>query len=206
MRPCDRPGRLDLRVHGVQRDDGAFQFEQRQQHRYGGDFVRLLIHRQLPQRSGELVDPLMRGGEELARVEPGEHPTERVMRRHPVSQLDGLSKPVPLGLGKPLDIDPAVRSTDGRGQRHEHHLQQIVILPPINSQVCHLCKMPLSIYRRSHHATLLHAETNTDPHNQLTSTHTRRNPETKHKLNIRLPWRTDRYWRRTMKVAALYGD
>ena len=49
MRPCDRPGRLDLRVHGVQRDDGDFQFEQRQQHRYGGDFVRLLIHRQLPQ-------------------------------------------------------------------------------------------------------------------------------------------------------------
>jgi hypothetical protein len=96
--------------------------------------------------------------EELARVQPCEHAAERVMRRYSVRQFDVLSEPVELGLGEAFDIGPAVRPTNGSGQCHENHLQQIVIAPPIDSRVCQVFKMPLYNFRRSPHATLLRAE------------------------------------------------
>ncbi len=111
-----------------------------------------------PQRPGELIDPLMHGREELARVEPCKDATERVVRRHPVRQLDVLAEPVQLRLGKPLDIRPAIRSADGSGQRHKHHLQQIVIAAAIDSRVCHIFKMPLYKLRRATHTAFLPTE------------------------------------------------
>ncbi|MEZ6054664.1 MAG: hypothetical protein R3C02_25375 [Planctomycetaceae bacterium] len=189
--------RLGLSVHGVQRDHRSLQFQELQQHRHGGNLVRLLSDRHLPQheprvggkgrdgvqrrltsrliertpqrlpvdgdpstpqRPGKLIDPLMHGREELARVQPCEHAPKRVVRRHPMRQFDVLSEPVELGLGEPLDIGPAVRSTDCSGQRHENHLQQIMIAPPIGSRVCHMFKMTLYIFRWTTHVAFLRAE------------------------------------------------
>ncbi|MEZ6144045.1 MAG: hypothetical protein R3B91_01165 [Planctomycetaceae bacterium] len=116
LRFDDRPGRLDLRVHGVQRDDGSFEFEQLQQHGHGGisfgfsstdscrNTSRVSVAKAVIVCSGDwsaarsnepfsvfpsiaipgpvaiqqaLVNPLMHGGEELARVEPRKHTTEQ---------------------------------------------------------------------------------------------------------------------------------
>lgn len=92
------------------------------------------------------------------------------MRRDAMRQFDVLSEPVELGLGEAFDIRPTVRSTDGSGQSHKDHLQQIVIEAAIDSRVCQIFKMPLSNFRRSPHAAFLRVENPGWPSSRLTST------------------------------------
>ena len=76
---------------------------------------------------GEVVDPAMQGGEELAGIEPGEDAGEGVVGGDAVLEGEMFGEPVLVGDSEAFDVGPGIGPGQGGGQRDEDDFAEVVI-------------------------------------------------------------------------------
>jgi hypothetical protein len=73
------------------------------------------------------LDPLRKAGLKCLRIEQAEEPTDRVMGRYSVLQVQKLSQPVLLGLSEAGNGRKSVGAADHRADRHNDDLVQRIV-------------------------------------------------------------------------------
>jgi|LakMenE18May11ns_1017448.scaffolds.fasta_scaffold9930217_2 hypothetical protein len=86
-------------------------------------------------RRVERANPSLQTGAQLGRIEPSEHPPERIVRGDAVGKFEKPGKPLPLLLAEPLDVSPTLRPADCRAQGDGHHVDQQVPSRPLHPRV-----------------------------------------------------------------------
>ena len=100
--------------------------------------------------AAQVFEPLLDAGHQLGRIEHGEHPAERVVRRNAAFELEEGPQPVEPIVAEPLYVGPAISPGNRAAQRHHHQLEQVVNACPLDPRIgqifkrCKNCHQSLS--------------------------------------------------------------
>ena len=115
----------------------------------------------LLQRQVQRPQPSLQAAQELLRIQAGKHAAERIVRGNAVGKLEKASKPVPLGQAELLDVDPTIRAANGGAQGDGHHVDQQVLLAPLDPRIGQIFKPCKNCHdARTCHEKALHEKHN----------------------------------------------
>jgi hypothetical protein len=84
--------------------------------------------------------PVLQAHQELAGVQAGKHPAERIVRRDAVGQFEEPLEPELLGEAEPLHIGPTIRAADRSAERDADHVKQQVLLAALDARIGQIFK------------------------------------------------------------------